>query len=177
MTYNPKDTRYANVMSTAAAIASAYAIFKQNKVTATGGTVNVILPDALMQLLAAEAQDVNTIAQWLLAYTPGSNGQGWPPNCNGLAIYRVDMPVANTGQNLLNTDVPDDFEVILKASPLNAVGSIVYVATSKSDAETGNGYPLVPNEFKGWKITNANLLWVAATAAPASVNVSMEQRV
>jgi hypothetical protein len=167
--------KYAGVMSTAAAIAAAALLLRQQKAGASEPPFT--LPPELMELLIAEAADVNSILQWIMTHQ--TSGQGYPPNCDYPYTGKYDFPAAFVAQRLPWVEIPDDFALVIKAYPTNPAGSLVLVGRTASDALSINsGWPLVPNESIAYRIKQAEDLWVASTvgAIPNAVIWTVELR-
>jgi hypothetical protein len=172
------DGKYTAAMATGAALASALTLSKQTQAAAaTAG-----IPPELIELIAAMAADLAVTKQALielLAKLSVSGGayQGWPPNTNQIVTARYPIAVALQAIQLDDIPIPDDFELIIKADPTNPVApQRLLVGNSRANAENVNAaWPLLPNEFRGFKVKSARVIWVAATAVPAWVNISVEQ--
>jgi hypothetical protein len=177
MTYTSSQSKYADVMSTGAAITAIVALLRQQKAQAAGETFQ--LPPELLELLAAMATDINTITQWLASYQATIGGQGYPPNADQITVYRRDLAVAGVAIQLDDMTIPDDMELVIKSWPTNPAppAGLVFVSNSKANAENAlSSYPLITNEFRAFRIKNANSLWVSATVVPAFVSISAEKR-
>jgi hypothetical protein len=176
MTY-PSKLSYTGVASTAAAVAAVAVLLRQQQ--GQGGN----FPPELMALLAAMATnldtvtaDIETINRWLAAYQ-SSGGQGYPPNASQVNIYSINLLVANTAVQLQDMDIPDDFYLVVKSAPGNPGAGLIYIGNSAANAQNVlSSYPLVPNEFRAFRINQAKTLWVSATIVPAIVVVSAEQK-
>jgi hypothetical protein len=176
MTY-PSKLSYTGVASTAAAVAGIAVLLRQQQ--GQGGN----FPPELMALLAAMATnldtvtaDIETINRWLAAYQ-SSGGQGYPPNASQVNIYSINLLVANTAVQLQDMDIPDDFYLVVKSAPGNPGAGLIYIGNSAANAQNVlSSYPLVPNEFRAFRINQAKTLWVSATIVPAIVVVSAEQK-
>ena len=177
MTYSPSKVSYTGVASTAAAVAAVAVLLRQQQ--GQGGN----FPPELMALLAAMATnldtvtaDIETINRWLAAYQ-SSGGQGYPPNASQVNIYSINLLVANTAVQLQDMDIPDDFYLVVKSAPGNPGAGLIYIGNSAANAQNVlSSYPLVPNEFRAFRINQAKTLWVSATIVPAIVVVSAEQK-
>lgn len=142
------------------------------------------LDEATRQLLIAIAEanvqlvaDVEAILQKMT--TSSGGGLSGYPVANAISMRSITLTfnVANKAVILPSIKVPDDMDIVVKADPGNAVGSIVRVAENEANAiDPVNSYPLIPNEFRAVRIQDASKLWVSATVLPAAVIVSAEQR-
>jgi len=176
MTYSPKNNiTYAGVASTTAAIASLALLLRQQK--ASGGEFTI--PPELMELVLAMASDINAINTWIQNFAPSASGQGYPPNTPQINVYRRDFVVAGVAIQLNEMEIPDDFELVIKSWPTNPgpPAGLIYVSNSKANAENPlASYPLITNEFRAFRVSNANVIWVSATVLPAAVSVSVEKK-
>jgi len=178
MTYSPSRVNYTGVASTAAAVAAIAVLVRQQQ-NGGGGT----LPPELMQLLAAMATNLDTVTadieainQWVAAYQ-GSGGQGYPPNATQVNIYSINLAIAGQPVQLQDMIIPDDFYLVIKSAPGNPGAGLVYIGNSQANAANPlSSYPLVPNEFRAFRINQAKTLWVSATIVPALVVISAEQK-
>ena len=166
------DNNYGNAVSTATAIGVAAILLKKQ---AASGDTNI--PQSLIDLITAMGADLDIITQFVQNFQQNSTGQGWPPNTPDFYINRRDFVAINTAFQLDDLAIPDDFDLIIKSWPTNPAGSLLFVGTTKANAENPlASYPLVPNEARSFKIQNAQTLWVATSALPAAVSISVEKR-
>jgi hypothetical protein len=141
-------------------------------------------PPEVLQLLSAMAAGMETeIAQLadILAEIRGMSqggGQGIVPNADYAISGSWDFLAANEYFQLPDIYIPDDLEITVKAYPTNPVGSLLRVAKSAGECvDRYASYPLMPNESRGYRVKNANALYVSATVAPGcSVTWTVEQR-
>ena len=160
------------------AIGLVYSFLKGQKVEAG----DYILPEEVIELLvamAATSEDTRVAVQAILArLAENGGGQGWPPNARYARSSGVTCVAANTAYQAPDMTVPSGMALIVKSHPINAVGSVVQVATTPADCLNANSsYPLIPSEAVSYHIQNANVLWVSATAAGSIVVFSCEQEV
>lgn len=168
-------------ISVPTAIALALTFLRGQKVEAGEN----ILPEEVIQLLIAmaatseETKDaVLSILARLAENGGGEIGQGWPPNTRYIRSSGITCLAANTAYQAPDIVVPSGMALIVKAHPLNAVGSVVQVATTPADCLNANSsYPLIPSEAVSYHIQNADVLRVSATVAGSIVVFSTEQEV
>lgn len=150
---------------------------------APGETVTVTLDPLIEDLLVAMAQQAVAsgalLAQLLEAVRDirlgGITVLPAVPNTAGIRSFRVVCAVANRGYQLLDSPIPDDMELIVKAWHLN--GGLIYVGRNRADAENPNtAYPLLANESIGYRVKNADSIWISATVAGEFVSCTSEQR-
>ena len=166
------ENNYGNAVSTATAIGVAAILLKKQ---VADGTVSI--PQSLIDLIMAMGADLDVITQFVQNFQQNSTGQGWPPNTPDFYIDRRDFVAVNTAFQLDDLTIPDDFELLIKSWPTNPAGSLLYIGTTKANAENPlASYPLIPNEFRSFKIQNAQKLWVSTSALPAAVSISVEKR-
>ncbi len=159
----------AAVMSTAAAVASAFALLNSGKVSAAPGT----FPPELLELMIAMAQDVDALLQAVQDLTIGL--QGWVPNADGITSGRLDVLALNAARQLPHLVVPDDMEVQLKGWPTNL--GVIYVASSAPAAKNINtAWPLLANEAIGYRIKNLNEIYFSGTVVGNWVCWTVEHR-
>jgi hypothetical protein len=184
MTYSPSkiNLTYTGVASTAAAVAAVAMLLRQQG--QGQGQGNGSFPPELMQLLSAMAVNLDTLTSdmeginsWLAHYQNSPGGAGYPPNTNQVNIYSINLTVAGQPVQLQDMIIPDDFYLVVKSAPGNPGAGLVYIGNSQSNAANPlSSYPLIPNEFRAFRINQAKTLWVSATIVPALVIVSAEQK-
>lgn len=169
-----KEVTYTGVAATAAAIMAALAYAKK-------ASVGTVIPPELMELLAALARDTNEIdiirLPDILAALQGLTIQGFPHNADFPSTGTILLDVALISKKMPDVSIPDGFSIIIKSYPTNPVGGLIQVAQSAGEAANSvSSWPLVPNEFIGYQVQNANSIWVAATVVPSIVVWTVEQR-
>jgi hypothetical protein len=184
MVGNERKVTYTGVMTTATALASALLLLQSSKANAAPGTGTINIPPELLELLIAMAADISDIdvvrlpeiLEGLKAIA--INVRGWPENGDFISSFRTQLLVANVGIQMEDLEVPDGFELMVKADPGNPVPpAVIRVASSQADSQNPNSsYPLIQNEFRSVKIKNAKQLYVSASAVPAWVICSVERR-
>jgi len=108
----------------------------------------------------------------------------WSPSGKGILTARAIVPMA-LGMppspamyvRLPSIAIPQGFSLVIKALPvpLNPVGSLIFVAESISVLQSGQSYPLVPNEPLPYQIDDADDVWIAASVANAGVAITCER--
>ena len=132
--------------------------------------------DLLTAIAQASAQTLSDLEAIVAALTNNSiTVQGYAKNAP--SITAGNLPVGATAINLPNILVPDDFCIVVRSHPLNTSGSFLYVAESKGNAQNpGTSWPLSPNEWVAYKVQNASVIWVSATANAQTVCWTVEQK-
>jgi hypothetical protein len=184
---NNRASQLAALLSAVGAAGGWAAYFKANSNANTNGG-QLVIPSSLMDLLSAWAQstdDINSAVAQILAALPNLGGgggtipvtvQGYPANADqvdsGQMTVSITLPAS-----LPNLLIPDDFAIVVKAFASNPAGSYILCAGSKSGASgLATAYPLSPNDSISYRVKNASSIWVMATAGPAWVNWTVEQR-
>lgn len=181
MSPEEKAAKTSAVFSLISAGAATAALLKK---APAGSTVN-FPPEFLQTLLGildamgvtlADLQDILAAIQAIPGGgSGGSTFQGWPPNADYVSTVLIQCQVAMQAYPVPGTIVPDDFEVLVKAYPTNAIGSLVYVATNPAP-NVNSAYPLVPNEAYRLKIKDTGKIYLFTNIAGSSATVSVEQR-
>jgi hypothetical protein len=65
--------------------------------------------------------------------------------------------------------------LVIKSHPINAIGTIVLVATNQAEAISANAWPLIPGETVSYQVTDAYNIWVSANVPGAIVVFTVEQ--
>ncbi len=160
-----KSEQTAAVMSTAAAVMAGLAWL--SKPAAAGQ-----IPPELMNLVIAIASSSDNIDKDLdqvISELAGLsiNTRGWVPNADGIRSTRVVISALDQPQQLPPLPVPDDMAVLLKGWPTNA--GLVYVGGSNvACIDVQQAWPLLPNELVGYRVQNANQLYVAGITGAGS---------
>lgn len=174
-----KAARTAAVMATlaAAGVGADLLINRVKQAQASPG-----FPPEVLELLTAMAAGMQTtigqLAEILTAIKDlslGGGGQGYAPNADYEITVIVQCAVANQAFNVPSMSVPDDFSVLIKAHPGNAVGSFIYVITSPAP-NINMAYPMVPNEARTMKIKDTGKIYLFSNIAGSQAVVSVEQR-
>jgi len=172
-------SKVAAVMATSAAALSLAALLRK-PVAASGEQLNI--PPELIELLVAWAQvtdQINNEVAQILANLPadGAAIQGYPPNCPSVTTSTKRALVANNAMQLSDMPIPDGFALVIKAHPLNAVGSLIFVGRGQAEAINPDlAWPLVPNESVSYFVKNANALYVSSNIVGSTVVFTAEQR-
>lgn len=184
MSNGDKASRTAAVMSTAAAIAAGLAWLRSGK-AAQAAPGELQIPEELMQLVMAIATDVDhidkTTLQNILDAIAGIRlnilVQGWPPNTEGSRAFAVLCVAAATPYRASDLVIPDGMSLAIKSSPLNAVGSLIFVAKTPAECTNPNSaWPLIPNESITYQVKNANAYHVSTNIAGSIAIFTAEQR-
>ena len=93
-------------------------------------------------------------------------------NRTDIAVFRKTVTTAGTPVQLEALNIPDGFMLVIKALASNT-GNIL-VGRNEADV-TGHGFELDASESIGYKITNANVIWIDATISGETVCCSVEQ--
>ena len=186
MAEQDKPSKAAIVVSVGAAIAAAFALMQKRALAAPAQIVG--LDEATMNLLIAIAQasdniDSNTLEalgklqEIIDKISVGVPGQGWPPNAEGARTFAVLCLLVATAYPVPDMEIPDGMSLAIKASPLNAVGSYIFVARTPAECTNPNSaWPLVLNESTTYQVKNANAFFVSTNVAGSIAIFSAEQR-
>lgn len=184
MADNNNNSKLAVVLSAVAAAGGWAAFLKANtqSVAAAGGPVT--LDPAILDLLTAWAQtteDIDSVLAQILADLPGSPAGGtvyqYPPNLANVTTSSVQVQLLTVPVRMPDIIIPDGMELVIKASPLNAVGSLIYVARSQADAGNVNAsWPLMPNEPISYKVKDANIFWIGSNVIGSIAFYTVEQQ-
>lgn len=177
---NGKDSRYAEIASTGAAIAGVMAWLEARKKRVTEPGDEIVIPEELMVLIAAIAANSDNILDELRKFVldPSLTIMGWPPNTSRMRTITVHCTAANTAYQADTLEVPDGMALIIKSYPTNAAGSILRVGTTQFEATSLDmSYPLEPNEAVAYHVKNASQFWVSSTVAGSIAVFSTEQEV
>jgi hypothetical protein len=100
----------------------------------------------------------------------------YPPNVLGFRTITVICQVANQAyQCLEHLYPPEGMSLVIKSHPINAIGTIVLVATNQAEAVSLNAWPLIPGETVSYQMKDAYSVWVSANVAGAIVVFTVEQ--
>jgi len=167
------------LMSGYGAVMSTIAAFRSHSVEAGEGGVFTLDPETkelLATIAEANAHMLVGLADIFQAILDLQLGvQGFPPNADYIVTTRVVCTLANTTYPVPEFFAPEGFRVLLKAWPLNAVGSLTYVATNPAP-NPQMAWPLIPNESLPYGIKNTSKLWVFSNVAGSQAVVTVEQR-
>jgi hypothetical protein len=158
-----------------AAIAAAYAWSKQHQ----PADAIVRLDQTTIDLFIAMAQGIENINQTLGSGESGEPGavtmQGYPKNVDDIEINRIQIGALNTAYQLPDIQVPNGFNLVIKAWGNNA--GIIYIGKSAPDVLNINQvFPLWPNDFIGEAVTNAKMFYISGTAVTDSVSLFVGHR-
>lgn len=174
-------------MSTAAAIAAVLAWLaaaKRAKAAPPGEIPEIPgIPEELVRLIIAIAASIDAIDQNTLAIIDAikgltlEGGLGWPPNAEGTRSFAILCPAVGTPYQASDMIIPDGMALLIKASPLNAVGSLIFVAKTPAECTNPNSaWPLIPNESIPYFVKNANAFYVSTNIAGSIAIFTAEQR-
>ncbi|MDD4985410.1 MAG: hypothetical protein PHQ43_06425 [Dehalococcoidales bacterium] len=166
-------------VGTTALIASAIALMQKSKVSAAPADAQyvVALDEATQNLLLAIAQagqKEEEYSQQLVSVVQNLS-LAVVPNTETILATRVQVPAVGRTQQLPDIPVPDDMILQLKGWPTN--GGLVYVGNSATTAANINqSWPLLANEAIGYRVKNANAIYISGTAAGDWLAITVEQR-
>ncbi|MDD4985692.1 MAG: hypothetical protein PHQ43_07880 [Dehalococcoidales bacterium] len=115
---------------------------------------------------------------------PGTSVLCWSPSAKGIMTARLIVPMALAMPpspamyvQLPSMAVPQGFSVTIKALPvpLNPLGSLIFIGESIGILQSGQSYPLVPNEPIPFQIDDVNDIWIAASVAGCGVAIACER--
>jgi len=159
------------------AVMSTIAAFRSHAVEAGEGfTLDQETKELLAMIAEANASMLLGVADILVALQALQiNVQGFPPNADYVVTTRIVCTLPNQSYPVPELEVPEGFTLLIKAWPLNAVGSLVYVATSPAP-QAQMAWPLIPNESLPYGIKNTSKLWVFSNIAGSQAVMTVEQR-
>jgi hypothetical protein len=140
--------------------------------------------EALLNLLAAieetsldilqKSADILAAVQGIVI--PGVSGTiGVVPNTSGIVSFRIQCVTPAFAYQLPDWKVPDDMQLLVKSWPTNV--GLIWVGGANSECTDINKiWPLLPNEMVGYRVSNANSIWVSAVNALDIVVCTVEQR-
>jgi len=170
-----------------AAIAAAVegALLLSRKAQAVVVTI-VGLSKEVMDLLSGIAQGTGSIIEKLgdildaiYDIEPGApNSGGYPDNADGITATFVACPFAQPQSvRLPSIVIPKGMQLdILARNPVGVNVGIIWVSGTEVGAR-GNtqARPLIPGATLGYKVKNANSIWIGSTVAGEGVYVTVEQ--
>lgn len=115
---------------------------------------------------------------------PGTSVLSWSPSAKGILTARIIVPMAlglppspAMYVRLPSIAIPQGFSLVVKALPvpLNPLGSLIFVGESIGVLQSGQSYPLVPNEPVPFRIDDADDVWIAASVAGAGIAIACER--
>ena len=184
----PARPRFFITALAAIAVAVEGAILLSRKIPSAVSTV-VGLSKEVMDLLSSIAQGTGAIIEKLddiidaiYAIEPGAPGtpsaDGYPENADGITATFVACPfVQPQSFRLPSIVIPKGMQLdILARNPVGVNTGIIWVSGTEVGAR-GNtqARPLIPNATIGYRVKNANSIWIGATVASEGVYVSVEQ--
>jgi len=171
----------AAVMSTAAAVAAALAYINSRRAEAAPPPGELVLPDEFVQLIIAIAASAGTIDNSIQRVIQelaklAINVQGWPPNVRHIRTFTIVCAVVGQAYPGSPMTIPSGISLVIKANPINAVGSLIYVATTAAESTNPNSsYPLVPNESVSYALQNAEEVYVSSNIIGSTAIFTAEQ--
>jgi hypothetical protein len=167
------------VMSASALIASAVALIRSGSTVSASGSVTLdkATQDLLIAIAAASGESLDAVKA-ILAQMQGSGAitiKGYPSNFSSGIIGRITFSQANRAYRLPAINIPDDVHLVIKAWPAN--GGLIYVGFSDVAVTTQleQAYPLLPNEFVGYRVKVGSALYVSGNTVGDSVLYTAEQ--
>lgn len=173
--------RYQNVVSTLTALGIGGLLIKNGKTSAaTAGFPPEVIEvlQGLAEGMGVTIEQLNEIITAIGNVQPGGgnvNVQGYPPNCNYMAIAVIDCQLAMTSYRVPDYPVPDGFTIMIHAHPNNPFGSLAYWSTSPA-ANVNSSDPMMPNDIRTPGLKNTGGIYVFSTVAGCQVIVAVEQR-
>lgn len=177
----------ARLIGGGAALAAALALIKGRAVAANSDTLQ--LDPATLKLLEAigiSVADIETLLEQILSsmgsLTPGDSSPGpivqSPSGNYGVSqkyvrSNRVLCPVANTAVKMPAAVIPEGHFVMIKALWTN--GGVIFVGGSAAVANPNDGWPLIANEFVGYRIQNLEEVYISANTPGEGVSWTCEQ--
>ena len=175
MAERDKTSKAAIVVSVGAAIAAAFALGKKVQAAPPGAPIQ--LPQELWNLIIAIASSVDSVDTDLdevisaIKSLALAGGRGWPPNADGTRSFSILCVAAATPYEANDMEIPDGMSLAIKASPLNAVGALIFVARTPAECTNPNSaWPLIPNEAITYQVKNAKAFYVS-TNVPGSIAI------
>ncbi len=172
-----KEINAALAIGSGAAILAAIALVRKGASPAQASQ-ELNLDEPTTELLVAIAQGVISIETAIASLGDtggGIGGPGWPPNAEHVMATRIAITALNKGHQLPSIAIPDDFQILLRGWWAN--GGIIYVGGSESESVNINTtWPLLPNDIVGYRIQNANTIWISGTTVTDSLVLTVEQR-
>lgn len=174
MSQDKKEARAAGVISVGAAITAVLAYLKAKK-------GELVIPEEIIALIIAIAGSTDKIdigIQQVIQElaTLAIDVQGWPQNVKYIRTFTIVCAVAGTPYQASEMEIPSGMNLVIKAHPFNAVGSLVQVAATAAECLNANSsYPLVPNEPIAYALQNSNEIYVSSNIAGSIAIFSAEQ--
>jgi hypothetical protein len=173
-----KEARAAALASAGAIALAAVALARKAQAAPSG---EIVLPKEFVDLIVAIGNttvDIDSLTAQIRdkLSSLGITVQGWPPNVKYTRTFVVVCAVVGRAYPAPDMAIPSGMSLLIKAHPLNPVGSIIYVATSAADAINPNSsYPLVPNEPFSLQVENSNTIYVSSNTPNAIAIFAAEQ--
>lgn len=101
----------------------------------------------------------------------------WPLSTKSIRSFTLVCIAANTPYQGPAMVIPSGMRLLVKAHPLNAVGSVIQVATSAAEClNVNSSWPLILNEPVALAIENAQAIFVSTNVAGSQVIFLAEER-
>lgn len=159
---------------------AAFLMTRRTGAAPPNGTSIVTLDEDTLNLLVAIGQGIdstNLLLQELIAKLGegggGAVGGNYGVNQPYIKSLCFQCPAANVNYQLPSIPVPEGMQLVLRGWYTNG-GVILVTGDSVTQNQINNSYPLLPNEVVGYRVTNADNIYVAATVAGEFVGVTVE---
>jgi hypothetical protein len=181
MADSERAAKTAAVMATLSTAVSLTALFKKSK--AEAAPPGTQFPPEVLEILSAIAEAMGVTIEYLASIADDVENlqlgnievKGYPPNADYATTTRIQCQVANQVYPVPSLAVPDDFDILIKAWPLNAVGSLIFVITNPSPNQNMS-YALVPNEPIRLRLKDTGKISIFTNIAGSQATVTVEQR-
>ncbi|GAJ25123.1 unnamed protein product, partial [marine sediment metagenome] len=89
----------------------------------------------------------------------------------------VLCPAVATAYQVPDMEIPDGMSLAIKSSPVNALGSLIFVARTPAECTNPNSaWPLIQNESITYQVKNAGAFFVSTNIAGSITIFTAEQR-
>ena len=175
----------ARLLGGGAALAAALALMKGRAVASNSDTLQLDPGTAkLLEAIGITVADIETLMEQLLNAMGGlqpSEGGPIVPAAGGnygvsqkyIRSNRVLCPVANTAVQMPTAAIPEGHFVQIKALWTN--GGVIFVGGSAAVANQNDGWPLIANEFVGYRVQNLEEIYISANTPGEGVSWTCEQ--
>lgn len=167
--------KWAAVMNTLTAAGIGGLLLKNNQAKAGQSEFPpeiVPLLQAIVAGMGIIVDDLSSLKDAIAAISPGSV---WGENADYVSTVRIQCVAANQTYPVPSMIVPDGFDILVKAWPTNAIGSLIFVITNPAPNQNAC-YPLIPNESIRLKIKDSGKIYLFSNVAGSQATVSVEQR-
>ena len=119
----------------------------------------------LLNLIRQQSKMLQLLEKWLPKRVK---------NPLGIKAQQKLVTTAGTAVQLPYVEIPEDFEITIKALPANT--GTIYIGDSKLNAEDHTiSFPLSAGESLEYKVDNLNQLWIDSTVSAEGVAWTVEQ--